>query len=238
MFRVARIVRPQRKNDIKLLMAAVVLCIVPELASAQSNDSWISDQFEVMLRTGKSAQQRIIKLLPSGTKVTVLEQDDESGYTRVRTSNGTEGWILTRYLVSSPTARLQLPELQTRLFNSDEMIRQLQARVLELEQEREALQAQLGRTETSSRSLQQQLDEIRELSSNTIRLDDQNKRLKQQLIDNERHIDDLESENREISTRSDREWFIVGAAAVTVGLLLGLIIPRMRWRKKSNWSEF
>ena len=238
MFRVTRIVRPQRKHDIKLLMAAVVLFVVPNLASPQSNDSWISDQFEVMLRSGKSTQQRIIKLLPSGTKVTVLEQDDESGYTRVRTSNGTEGWILTRYLVPSPTARLQLPELQTRLFNSDEMRRQLQARVLELEQEREALQTQLGRTETSSLGLQQQLDEIRELSSNAIRLDGQNKRLKQQLIDNERQIDDLESENLEISTRSDREWFIVGAAAVTVGLLLGLIIPRMRWRKKSNWSEF
>ena len=238
MFRVTRIVRPQRKHDIKLLMAAVVLFVVPNLASPQSNDSWVSDQFEVMLRSGKSTQQRIIKLLPSGTKVTVLEQDDESGYTRVRTSNGTEGWMLTRYLVSSPTARLQLSELQTRLFSGDEMRRQLQARVLELEQEREALQTQLGRTETSSLGLQQQLDEIRELSSNAIRLDGQNKRLKQQLIDNERQIDDLESENLEISTRSDREWFIVGAAAVTVGLLLGLIIPRMRWRKKSNWSEF
>ncbi len=238
MFRVTRIVRPQRKHDIKLLMAAVVLFVVPNLASPQSNDSWISDQFEVMLRSGKSTQQRIIKLLPSGTKVTVLEQDDESGYTRVRTSNGTVGWMLTRYLVSSPTARLQLSEVQTRLFSGDEMRRQLQARVLELEQEREALQTQLGRTETSSLGLQQQLDEIRELSSNAIRLDGQNKRLKQQLIDNERQIDDLESENLEISTRSDREWFIVGAAAVTVGLLLGLIIPRMRWRKKSNWSEF
>ncbi len=238
MFRVTRIVRPQRKHDIKLLMAAVVLFVVPNLASPQSNDSWISDQFEVMLRSGKSTQQRIIKLLPSGTKVTVLEQDDESGYTRVRTSNGTVGWMLTRYLVSSPTARLQLSEVQTRLFSGDEMRRQLQARVLELEQEREALQTQLGRTETSSLGLQQQLDEIRELSSNAIRLDGQNKRLKQQLIDNERQIDDLESENLEISTRSDRKWFIVGAAAVTVGLLLGLIIPRMRWRKKSNWSEF
>lgn len=238
MFRFPRIARSQCKNEVKLLLTAVALCIVLELALAQSNDSWISDQFEVMLRTGKSTQQRIIKLLPSGTKVTVLEQDDESGYTRVQTSNGTEGWLLTRYLVFSPTARLQLPQLQTRMRNSDEMRRQLRVRVLELERERGDLQTQLGRTETSSRRLQRQLDEIRELSSDTIRLDDQNKRLKQQLIDNERHIDELESENREMSARSNREWFIVGAAAVTFGLLLGLIIPRMRWRKKSNWSEF
>ncbi len=232
MFRLARIARPQQKNGVKLLLAAAALCIVPGLALAQSNDRWISDQFEVTLRTGKSTRQSIIRVLPSGTKVTVLEQDDESGYTRVRTSDGREGWLLTRYLISSQTARLQLPQLQTRLRNSEETRRQLLARIRELEQERRDLQTQLGRTETSSRGLQQQLDKIRELSSDTIQLDDQIKRLKKQQIYNKRHIGELESMNRELSASSNREWFIVGAAVVMFGLLLGLFIPRMRWQRK------
>ncbi len=231
MFRLARIARPQQKNGVKLLLAAAALCIAPGLAMAQSNDRWISDQFEVTLRTGKSTRQSIIRVLPSGTKVTVLEQDDESGYTRVRTSDGREGWLLTRYLISSQTARLQLPQLQTRLRNSEETRRQLLARIRELERGRRDLQTQLGRTETSSRGLQQQLDKIRELSSDTIQLDDQIKRLKKQQIYNKRHIGELESMNRELSASSNREWFIVGAAVVMFGLLLGLFIPRMRWQR-------
>ena len=234
MFRLARITRPQQKNGVKLLLAAAALCIAPGLALAQSNYRWISDQFEVTLRTGKSTRQSIIRVLASGTKVTVLEQDDESGYTRVRTSDGREGWVLTRYLISSQTARLQLPQLQTRLRNSEETRRQLLARIRELEQERRDLQTQLGRTETSSRGLQQQLDKIRELSSDTIQLDDQIKRLKKQQIYNKRHIGELESMNRELSASSNREWFIVGAAVVMFGLLLGLIIPRIRWQRKSR----
>ncbi len=234
MFRLARIARPQQKNGVKLLLATVALCIAPGLALAQSNDRWISDQFEVTLRTGKSTQQSIIRLLPSGTKVTVLEQDDESGYTRVRTSDGTEGWLLTRYLISSQTARLQLPELQTRLRNSERTKRQLLARNQELEREQRDLQTQLSRTETSSRGLQQQLDEIRKLSSDTVQLIDQNKQLKQTLIDAEQRIDELESENRELSDSSQRDWFIVGAAVVIFGLILGLIIPRIRWQRKSR----
>ncbi len=232
--RLACIERPQHNNGVKSLLATVALCIAPGLALAQSNDRWISDQFEVTLRTGKSTQQSIIRLLPSGTKVTVLEQDDESGYTRVRTSDGTEGWLLTRYLISSQTARLQLPELQTRLRNSEETKRQLLAQVRELEREQRDLQTQLSRTETSSRGLQQQLDEIRKLSSDTIQLVDQNKQLKQKLIDVERRIDELESENRELSDSSSRDWFIVGAAVVIFGLILGLIIPRIRWQRKSR----
>ncbi len=234
MFRLARIARPQQKNGVKLLLATVALCIAPGLALAQSNDRWISDQFEVTLRTGKSTQQSIIRLLPSGTKVTVLEQDDESGYTRVRTSDGTEGWLLTRYLISSQTARLQLPELQTRLRNSERTKRQLLARNQELEREQRDLQTQLSRTETSSRGLQQQLDEIRKLSSDTVQLIDQNKQLKQKLIDAEQRIDELESENSELSDSSQRDWFIVGAAVVIFGLILGLIIPRIRWQRKSR----
>jgi SH3 domain protein len=58
------------------------------------------------------------------------------------------------------------------------------------------------------------------------------------LIDIERHIYELESENRKLSARSDREWFIVGAAVVTFGILLGLIIPRLRLQKKSSWGDF
>ena len=183
--RLARIARPQHKNGVKSLLATVALCIAPGLALAQSNDRWISDQFEVTLRTGKSTQQSIIRLLPSGTKVTVLEEDEESGYTRVRTSDGTEGWLLTRYLMSSQTARLQL-------------------------------------------------DEIRKLSSDTIQLVDQNKQLKQKLTDAERRINELESKNRELSDGSSREWFIVGAVVVMFGLILGLIIPRIRWQRKSR----
>ncbi|MFQ5541850.1 MAG: TIGR04211 family SH3 domain-containing protein, partial [Candidatus Binatia bacterium] len=237
MLRLARIARPQQKNGVKLLLAAAALCIAPGLALAQSNDRWISDQFEVTLRNGKSVQQSIIRVLPTGTKVTVLEQDDESGYTRVRTSDGIEGWLLTRYLMSSQTARLQLPQLQTRLRNIEETRRRLQERTRELERQRRDLQTQLGRSETSSRGLQKQLDEIRKLSSDTIQLADQNKQLKEQQIDNERHIKELESENSELSNRSNQEWFILGAAVLMFGLLLGLIIPRIRWRR-SRWSDF
>ena len=204
------------------------------MALAQSNDRWISDQFEVTLRTGKSTKQSIIRLLPSSTKVTVLEQDDELGYTRVRTSNGTEGWVLTRYLISSQTAQLQLSGLQTRLRKSEETERQLQVRIRVLLRKQTDLQSQLGRTETSSRRLQQQLDEIRKLSSDTIQLYDQNEQLKQKLIDTEQRINELESVNRKLSDSSNREWFIVGAAVVIIGLILGLIIPRMRWHKKSR----
>jgi chromosome segregation ATPase len=107
--------------------------------------------------------------------------------------------LLTRYLLSNQTVRLQLPRVQIRLRDSEESNRQLGARGLELERELRGLTTQLGNTKRSSRGLQRQLEETQKLSSNTIQLNDQNKQLTKKLNDAERQIDELKSENHALS---------------------------------------
>ena len=87
-------------------------------AAAQAQSAWVSDQFEVMLRTGPSTSNAIERMLPSGTALEIVENDAESGYSRVRTVAGTEGWVLTRYLMNEPSAREQLAALTSRLTNA------------------------------------------------------------------------------------------------------------------------
>ena len=50
----------------------------------------VSDQFEIMLRSGPSTSNAIQLQLDSGTRLEVLERDRETGYSRVRTQGGTE----------------------------------------------------------------------------------------------------------------------------------------------------
>ena len=68
----SRVSLVQHKYGIQSWLAMFALCLVPGLTLAQSHVGWISDQFEVTLRNGRSTQQSIIKLLPTGTRVTVL----------------------------------------------------------------------------------------------------------------------------------------------------------------------
>ncbi|NIO09987.1 MAG: TIGR04211 family SH3 domain-containing protein [Deltaproteobacteria bacterium] len=224
----------QHKYGVKSLLAIFILCLAPGLALAQNGSRWISDQFEVTVRNGKNTQQSILKLLPSGARVTILEQDEESGYTRVRTEDGTEGWMLTRYLMTSPAARDRIPVLQTRLRNSEETKRSLQARVQELEREKTDLLDQLGQAEVSSRRMQRQIVDIRKASSNTIKVFDENKELKQKLIEAEKHNQKIEAENQSLLTSATRKWFMVGAGVLLIGLVLGLLVPHMNGQRKSK----
>ena len=51
----------------------------------------------------------------------------------------------------------------------------------------------------------------------------------------EKELQLIQQENQSLKDRSQREWFIAGAGVLLGGMLLGLIIPKLRWRKKSGW---
>jgi SH3 domain protein len=203
--------------------------------SAHAEDRWVTDEFEIMMRSGQGSKQRILRQLKSGTQVESLKVDEESGYTKIRVSSGDDGWVLTRYLRSSPTSKLQLPAVEGRLKRSETQRAELKKELTELKKERQTLQREVAELQTSNRSLQDQVNRIAKLSASTIEVDDQNTQLKKRLLDSDQQIDALEGDNQRLGSRSDREWFLVGGAVLALGLLLGLILPRINWRKKSTW---
>ena len=203
----------------------------------QDSNRWVTDRFEVTMRTGKSTQQAIVRMLPSGARVQLIEDDPESGYSLVRTSRGAEGWVLRRYLLDEPPARVTLPGVTDRLRQSDRRRQEAEQELRELREERAQLQRQIGQLEGSADDLQSELTEIRRLSANVVQIEEQNKRLREQLDEQGQLLTELEAENRRFASRANREWFVVGAGVVIVGMLMGLILPRIRWRRKSSWGE-
>ncbi len=225
--------------DWRALALSLLLLLAPFAALAQQGEArWITDRFEVTMRTGKSTKQSIVRMLPSGAQVEVLETDREAGYARVRTPSGAEGWVLNRYLVSTPPARVRLPELEQRLARSEARNQALEKEKRALEQQLRELQQRISALEGSKSGLQQELAKIRQLSANVVQIDEQNALLRERLGETERTLTELQLENQRLASRSSREWFIVGAGVLVFGMLLGLILPRIRWRRKSSWSDF
>jgi len=204
---------------------------------AQDTRRWVSDEFEITMRTGKSNRQSIVRMLTSGTSVELLEADNEAGYSLVRTGSGAEGWVLNRYLLRSPPARVSLPDIESRLQQSEESRRKLAGELRSLQQERKELQGQVTTLDNSGQGLQQQLNRVRQLSASAIQIDDQNQQLRQRVSDNERLLEELRAENARLGSRSNQRWFLAGAGVIIAGILVGLIIPRIRWRRKSKWGE-
>lgn len=206
--------------------------------AAQAQSAWVSDQFEVMLRTGPSTSNAIERMLPSGTALEVVESDAESGYSRVRTAAGTEGWVLTRYLMNEPSAREQLTSLTSRLTSATAEGSSLETQLAALNSEYDAAGRRIAELEREKSALESELAEIKRTAANVLSINDQNKELRDQLASAEIEVATLEQQNRELTSQTTRYWFMTGALVLLVGMILGLWLPRIRWQRKSRYDRF
>lgn len=216
------------------VLIAVMLCLGTTATLAETR--YVSDQLEITLRSGTSTRHEILRMLPSGIALEVLKVDNQSGYTRVRTSQGQMGWVLTRFLMKTPAARNQLLRMEKKLAEVELDNRRQQTnsqeakgKILKLDKERKKLSE-------DNRKLTQQLAEIRRTASSAIVLNNENKSLKANLVEMERNLQALSQENETLKDRTARDWFMVGAGVVLLGIIIGLIVPRIRWRRKSSWD--
>lgn len=221
------------KNILPIVLLGSLLSI-----TANAEDVWVSDQFEVMLRTGPSTSNAIERVLGSGTALEVLEVDAEAGYSRVRTNAGTEGWVLTRYLMSEPSAREQLARLTGQLTDAAESGSSLSQQLDAVRGEYNTASNRIAVLEREKQSLERELAEIKSTAANVLTIDKQNKDLRDKLATTQIEVSTLEQQNRELTAQSTRYWFMTGALVLVVGIILGLWLPRIRWQKRSRYDRF
>jgi SH3 domain protein len=176
-------------------------------------------------------------MVSSGTELEVLERDGDSGYTRVRTPGGTEGWVLTRYLMNEASAREQLQALSAQLSSANTLGSSLDTQLSSIRGEYQGAQSQIQALEREKATLEQELAEIRRTAANVLAINEDNTRLREQLLNTDIRVDTLEEENRRLSSQTNYYWFVAGAGVLIFGALMGLILPRFKWRRRSRYDR-
>lgn len=218
----------------KLLIITLALILS---GTAVAETRYVSDTLEITMRSGQSTSHGIIRMLRSGTPVEVLDVDKATGYTHVRTRSGKEGWVLSRFLMKGPAARDRLAAAEKELAELELENRKMMTAMQALKEEKGALQQEKASLSGEHRKVSQELSEIKRTASSALALDSENKELKSRLVALERNVQTMQQENAALKDRTARDWFMVGAGVVLLGIIVGLIIPRIRWRRKSSWGD-
>ena len=201
---------------LKSLLTITCLLILSASQGALAQTRYVTDQFEIMMRTGQGNQFGIVRQLKSGTEVTVIEQNAD--YTQVRLSSGAEGWVLTRYLMDQPSGRDQVAALQLKYDQLKANFDQL------VEQETQNLQKEIARLEN--------------LAKKPLELQQENAALKKQLEQQKERYLALAEESEVLkSPYKDRQWFVTGAFVVAASMIFGIILTRIPWQRKKRWNE-
>jgi SH3 domain protein len=192
---------------------------------AQAELGYATDSLTVPILSGASPAYRILRMVPSGTPLEILEPSTK-GYTKIKTPEGKVGWILSDHLMDQPSAR--------------DRVKPLEARIAALAEENRSLRGQIETLNTTRNALSrcgEELAEIRRAASQTLAIEEENRKLQQEVEATHERQRHLELENTAMRDNSHRNWFITGASVALGGLLLGLVIPRLSWRRQRRWDS-
>lgn len=198
---------------------------------------YVTDSLRLEARQGPSTDHRISHMLSSGARVTVLEEDAETGYTRVALDDGSEVWILTRYLMDEPSARSQLAEAVEKFTREREIARDLANQLETMSQTVSEIEKNRSELARDKKLLQTELAQIKQAAADTLTIKERNEALSKQLEAISQELDAANDRNRALKERSERDWFIAGAGVLLGGMILGFVIPKIRWKRRRSWGE-
>jgi len=219
-----------------LLLLSLCLSLLLPL-QAHAAKKYVSDQLRITIRKGQGNSTEIIKTLVSGMKLRVLKET-KTGYTKVRTEDGIVGWVRSQYLADEPIAadklayaESQLEKTKTDNTNLKEELALIRKSKKTLDAEHSVLQSDHTRATKDLAHLNKVAARPKQLAAENIDLHKKYEQVSDEMVL-------VKQENQVLNDRSQRHWFITGAGVLIIGMLIGLIIPKFRFKSKDSWSSY
>lgn len=204
-------------------------------AGAQTN--YVTDIVEIMMRSGPSSKNKIIKILKSGDRVTVIKEDKANGYSEVKAASGVTGYVLARYLSDAPSARNQVKRLQSQLDQLKAKPGELQSLLASAQDDNQALIAQNSRLTATLKTTEEDLANIRRVSSDAVNIANKNAKLETEVQQLLLQIDDIRIQNNSLKDQSAQRWFMLGGGAILLGLFLGWLLSIRNGSRRQSWGS-
>ncbi|KXO11130.1 SH3 domain protein [Moritella sp. JT01] len=209
---------------IKKLILASLLTLV-SLSSVAKETRYISDDVSIFMHSGPGTQYRIIGTIKAGEAVTYLQTNTNADFAQITTSKNKTAWIDGKSLSRQVSLKVRTPKLQAELAKTKDAL-------AKISNKNSAAMAEL--TNANRDDLVSKEADIATQANNIASLTAENTALTAEAVR-------LREENEQLSARLDTKeedaqhrFIILGALILAAGLIAGLIIPSIRFRRKKN----
>lgn len=213
-----------------LIALLVIGFVLPPVYAA---DVYVSDYLVITLRAGKGDSFKVLKSLSSGAVLEVIEVDGE--FTHVRTKEGVEGWVRNQYLSEKPVARSLVDEYSKKLEQLVAENKKMKDSLTQINREAKKLTQEQQRIAAEKAKMEQEHAQIKEIAARPMELEEQNKILSRENAAMKTELVKLRQESSEFKENQVQKWFVAGGGVFFFGILAGLILPRFKSRRQSNW---
>ncbi len=208
---------------------------------------YVSDVLFLTVRNGPGNNFKVLKTLKSNDPVELFEKKD--GYYRVKTTDGTEGWVQQQYITYKIPQVIAVAGLNNKIANLEEknkklsnanvaMTEKIKIMEQEFKMKTDKLNSSLKMEKQAKQKIKIALDEANnkyesfvKQAGDAVQLINENKKLKQDNLSLSLQIKSLTAENGHFFKSEMIKWFLAGAGVLILGWLIGISI---RGRKRSS----
>jgi SH3 domain protein len=218
----------------RIVFASILMLVFSNQALAQPR--YVTDEFEIMMRTGPSIQNKIVRALKSGTRIEVLREDSGNGHSQVQTSQGEIGYVLTRFLSDNQSARNRVRYLEGQLKTLRSKPGELQALLATSQEENQILIGENTRLTNQLTNATKELATIKEVSKDAVNLSERNIRFESEVQQLLLQLDDIRIQNETLKDNADYVRNLTMAGILLLGLFLGWVLSRSGKQNRNSWG--
>lgn len=213
-----------------LLLLCGIFLVGATLSYAQ--DVYVIDEFEITMRSGPSIENKIIAMLPTGTKLHVIGEKED--WLLVQTLTGNQGWVLKRYMSADIPKKIVIKQLQT---NYQEALKQLESeteKASRFEQANRELHVDFNQSQKNLERIKQDYTRLVEESKDFLKLKKENIQNLAQFKKTASELGQIRKQYDQLRSSNNIMWFLSGAAVVIISWLTGYVMGRIKRRSQSR----
>jgi SH3 domain protein len=214
----------------KRLAMGVLIGAIGLVSVAAAETAYVTDIIKLAVRSGPGNDQKSIGMLESGQMVEIVKPGDE--WTQVRMANGTEGYVMSRYLVSQQPAKFRADQLQEKNKALVAQVASLMEENSRLKAENEKLAAASSASQKEIGSLRSEFEAFKTEAADVTALKAKYDAQAAELAEKRAKIAQLETQWSDILDPNNLYWFLAGAGVLLAGFFTGYSVKRQR-----RWSS-
>jgi SH3 domain protein len=204
-----------------ILLAILLNTIGLSQPKAEGIPAYVTNQAQLRVHRGPSNSYQVIKSLPTGTTVSIVNDTINNGYVEIRLQDGSKGYVLINSLTSSPAT--------IKLDNAQQTVASVRHPAVEI---------QTTDLIKERNQLAHRLERLQHTAANAVDIERQRNDLQERLVNLERNNRHLKLQNQALMNKSNHEWFLLGAGVLFAGMIIGLLLTRISLPKKtSSWDN-
>ena len=207
-----------------LWIAFLAFLLIPTTGIAET--VYVTENYEITMRTGPATDRKIISLVKSGQALTILDKGKD--WSKVRAQNGREGWVLNRYITTKEPCAMVLDRVRQDYDVLSTEFTDLKEQYQALKSQKKASDTDLSQSQKDRQQLSTAYAKLKKESAEFLKLKKRHEQVSADLEMERTRSAKLDEENMQMKRSNVIQWVLTGGGIMLVGFFIGLFSSSRR----------